>query len=116
MKVKRVLNNNAVVALNSIGEEVILKGKGIAFNKSSGDIIDESKIEETFVSQNNNVNRRYQDVLVHIPVDFIEVSDEAISIIKTKINKELSDQIYVTLTDHIANLIERLSMGIEFDN
>ena len=44
MKVKRLLNNNAVVALNSIGEEVILKGKGIAFNKSSGDIIDESKI------------------------------------------------------------------------
>lgn len=116
MKVKRVLNNNAVVALNTIGEEMILKGKGIAFNKSPGDIIDESKIEETFVSQSSDVNRRYQDVLINIPVDYIEVSDKAISIIKSRIDKKLSDQIYITLTDHISNLLERLSMGIHFDN
>lgn len=116
MKIKRVLNNNAVVALNDLGEEIILKGKGIAFRKKSGDDIDSSQVEKIFVSQNSDVNRRYQETLINIPLDCIEVSDRAIEIIKNKITNQLNDQIYVTLTDHIANLLERLAMGIEFDN
>lgn len=116
MYIKKILNNNAVVTLDINGEEVIVKGKGIAFKKSPGDIIDESKIEKKFVLDNKEINRNYQEIIVNIPNDCIEVSEEVIEIIKQNIDCDLSDQIYVTLTDHISNLLERISMGITFNN
>ena len=38
-----------------------------------------------------------------------------IDYIKTQSTKRINDSIYVTLTDHIANMIERIKMGIVFD-
>lgn len=116
MYIERILNNNAVVTSDSNGEEIIVKGKGLAFKKSVGDFIDESKIEKKFVLDNKEINRNYHKTIVNIQNDCIEVSEEVIEIIKENIDKDLSDQIYVTLTDHISNLLERLSMGIIFNN
>lgn len=116
MYIEKILNNNAVVTLDTNGKEIIVKGKGIAFKKSVGDIIDESKIEKKFVLDSKEISRNYQEIIVNIPNDCIEVSEEVIEIIKQNIEKDLSDQIYVTLTDHISNLLERISMGITFNN
>lgn len=49
MIIKRVLNNNAVMSLDKNNEEIIVKGKGIAFQKKNGDSIDEKKIDKIFV-------------------------------------------------------------------
>ncbi|WP_326513229.1 BglG family transcription antiterminator LicT [Clostridium intestinale] len=116
MYIKHILNNNAVVTLDTTGKEVIVKGKGIAFKKAVGDEIDESKIEKKFVLDNKETSRNYQEIIINIPSDCIEVSEEVIEVIKQNIDKKLSDKIYVTLTDHISNLLERISMGITFNN
>ncbi|MGX8835553.1 BglG family transcription antiterminator LicT [Amedibacillus sp. YH-ame6] len=116
MKILRVLNNNAVSCLDSNGEEIIAKGKGIAFQRSAGDDVDETKVEKIFTLQNKETNRRFQQILVEIPSDCIEVSEEIITMIKSKTDKTINDTIYITLTDHISNLLERIKMGIEFDN
>ena len=49
------------------------------------------------------------------PIDYILVSEEIIAYFKEHSTKALNDGIYVTLTDHIANTIERIRMGIDFD-
>ena len=49
------------------------------------------------------------------PIDYILVSEEIIAYFKENSTKALNDGIYVTLTDHIANTIERIRMGIDFD-
>lgn len=116
MIIKRILNNNAVMCVDQNNHEVIYKGKGIAFQKKCGDEVDEKRIETVFRSENIDTVRSYQEVLVTVPKDIIDVSEQAIKMIKEDIHKELSDKIYVTLTDHISNLIERLRMGIVFDN
>lgn len=116
MIIKRVLNNNAVMCLDEHDNEIIIKGKGIAFQKKSGDVVDKNKIETIFRSQNIEIIHRYQEVLTSVPNDIIEVSEQVIDVIKENVDKDLSDKIYVTLTDHIHNLIERISMGIAFDH
>lgn len=116
MIIKRVLNNNAVMCLDEHDNEIIIKGKGIAFQKKSGDVVDKDKIETIFRSQNIEIIHRYQEVLTSVPNDIIEVSEQVIDVIKENVDKDLSDKIYVTLTDHIHNLIERISMGIAFDH
>lgn len=85
---KRVYNNNVVLSENKRGEEVIFVGKGLAYGLSKGDTIDLEKAEKTF-----------------------ELSRES-----NQRNKEIDDSIYVTLTDHIINMIDRIRMGIDFDS
>ncbi len=116
MIIGKILNNNAVMCLDEHGQEIIVKGKGIAFQKKSGEIVEENKIDKIFVIKNQEINRRYQDILLHIPFDCVEACEDMITVIKHHIDKELSPKIYVTLTDHIYNLLERVKMGIVFDN
>jgi beta-glucoside operon transcriptional antiterminator len=116
MIIERILNNNAVIAKNKAGEEIFVKGKGIAFQQKTGAEIDESRIEKIFVLENKEANRKYQDLLIEIPNDVIEVTQTIIDFIKESLSKELSDNIYITLTDHISNLLQRVSLGIQFDN
>lgn len=116
MKIRRILNNNAVICLNDVGEEVIAKGKGIAYGLANGDELNTRNVEKIFVLQNKEARNRYQQLLNQTPIDCIEACEEMIDLIKSRIDKEISDQIYITLTDHISNLIERIRMGITFDH
>ena len=49
MKIEKVYNNNVVQAKSSSGDEIILMGAGLGFQKRAGDELDESRIEKTFV-------------------------------------------------------------------
>ena len=41
MIIKRILNNNVVITSDENGEETIVMGKGIGYQKAKGDTIDE---------------------------------------------------------------------------
>ena len=45
MKIRKILNNNLVLASDVQGNEIIVKGRGIGFNKKRWDLLDESVIE-----------------------------------------------------------------------
>ena len=44
MKIKSILNNSALIALNDENQELVLIGKGISFQKHPGDRVDTTKI------------------------------------------------------------------------
>lgn len=115
MKIKQIYNNNIVLALDDDGEEVVLIGKGIAFGMEKGDHAPRNKVEKRFELK-GDAKYKFQQLIQDTPMDYIIASEEIISFIKHKYKKELSDTIYVTLTDHIMNTIDRIRMGIEFDN
>lgn len=50
MRISRVLTNNAVIVLDENNKESIVCGKGIDFKKRAGDEIDDSLINQLFVS------------------------------------------------------------------
>ena len=45
MRIDKILNNNVITSINENDEEVIIMGKGIAFNKRCGDIVIKDKIQ-----------------------------------------------------------------------
>ena len=49
MVIKKVFNNNVVFARDNSGQEVILMGKGIGFNKFTKDLVEIDKIEKKFM-------------------------------------------------------------------
>ncbi|WP_302537644.1 BglG family transcription antiterminator LicT [Clostridium saudiense] len=117
MIVEKVLNNNVVVSIDpKTKKEVILMGSGIAFNKKSGQQIDEKKIEKTFVVDDENLGNKIKKLINQIPEGIFEITDEIITHAIVELNTVLDKQIYVSLADHIAFAVKRFRSGIIIKN
>lgn len=114
MKIKKIYNNNIALVLNEKGDEVILIGKGIAFGLKKGDEISAEAADKKFELK-GEAKHKFENMIQETPLDYILISEEIIAYIKEHSSKDIDDGIYVTLTDHIANTIERIRMGIDFD-
>ena len=114
MIIKQIYNNNVILSENEAGDEIILVGRGIAFGMTPGSKGVEGRIEKKFELQ-DDVGQKFKTLVQDVPYKTILVSEEIIDYIKTQSTKRINDSIYVTLTDHIANMIERIKMGIVFD-
>lgn len=114
MKIKKIYNNNIAMVLNEHGNEVILVGKGIAFGLKKGDEISASTADKKFELK-GEAKHKFEHMIQETSLDYIMVSEEIIAYIKEHSTKKINDGIYVTLTDHIANTIERIRMGACFD-
>lgn len=112
MKIKSILNNSALIALNEKNEEVILIGRGISFNKHPKDEVDASKVEKVFQMNSQKTNELIE-VINTIPEEYLEITSTIIKHAKKKLKKELDQNVYITMSDHIFSAIERYHDGIE---
>ncbi|TXC85657.1 PRD domain-containing protein [Metabacillus litoralis] len=116
MKIEKVFNNNVVSVFNEENVELVIMGRGIAFQKRPGDSIDEEKIEKTFTLKNKDMTERFKTLLYEVSIEIMEVAEEIIKSAKVKLGRELNDSIYISLTDHINFAIERNKKGLDIKN
>lgn len=116
MIIKKIFNNNSILALNSDKREVVVMGCGIGFRKNIGDSIDVEKVEKTFVLKEKDTSEKFRMILEDIPEDIIYVCYDIIEYAKNILNTELSEYIYITLTDHINNAIKLHKEGLNLYN
>lgn len=116
MFVKKIINNNVVISLDESNNEMIVMGKGIGFKKNIGDNILLSMIEKKYVITNDWNENKLVKLLENIPLEHIQVANEIISFAKISLGKKLSENIFLTLTDHIHYAIERKEEGLEIKN
>lgn len=110
MKLIKALNNSALI-VEQDGVEKIVLGKGIGFGLKAGDEIDSQKVDRIFSSGIEEKNRLVE-LIKEIPDQCLEVSEEIISYAHSILNKELSDSIYISLTDHIYFILDRYEREI----
>lgn len=115
MKIRKVINNNIVNASDDDGEEVIVLGNGIGFQKKKGDVLEKKRIEKVFHLSNEKLSQ-FEQLVKNIPLSSIRTSEKVIAYAKKELNTELNDNIYIALTDHLNYAIERKKQGIEFQN
>ncbi|WP_144466075.1 BglG family transcription antiterminator LicT [Bacillus nitratireducens] len=116
MEVKRNLNNNVVITEDKNGKGIIVMGKGIGYQKSKGDVIDESKVNKIFPIANQDISNKLQELLNNIPIEHMKLSDEIIGYAQRKLGKKLNEGIYISLSDHMHNAIQRIKEGIQIKN
>ncbi len=116
MKIKKILNNNAVISVNEKNQDVVVTGSGIAFQKKSGDIIEKRKIEKIFIVENNESSTRIQKLVDTIPIEYINISEDIYTFSSNFLSTELNESIIFTLADHIHFAVERLQSGIDISN
>ena len=115
MKIEKILNNNAVV-IKVDDQERIVMGCGIAYKKKIGDGVPKEKIDKIFLLSNKEANNKFQEIVSDIPMEYIEIGEKIIALAKEKLGKKLSDNIYISLVDHIYMAINRFLEGIEVKN
>ena len=111
MIIKKVLNNNVVLSEKN-NQEMVVMGKGIAFGKKAGDILEENKIDKTFYLQNFDTSERFKELLKDVPMKVVSLSYDIIEYAKNNLNIEFNDFIYITLTDHLNFAITRNKKSI----
>ncbi|MCD5325552.1 MULTISPECIES: glucose PTS transporter transcription antiterminator GlcT [Pontibacillus] len=115
-RVKRVLNNNVVIAIHPVHEEVILIGKGIGFGKKNGEALDVNEVEKTFLLEDKVMQENYKQLLPYVGEEFIGFMDDLLSHIEYRMNSTLNEHIHIALTDHLSFAIKRMKEGLEFNN
>ncbi|MGL5416251.1 MAG: BglG family transcription antiterminator LicT [Clostridium sp.] len=116
MVIKKIFNNNAVLAKDSSGKEFVAMGCGIAFKKNSGELLEKKKIEKTFILKEKEVSEKFKILLEDIPSEQVSLCYDIVEYAKNILQVELNDYIYVTLTDHINNTIKLYKEGIKRPN
>ena len=115
MEISKVLNNNVAVVIEN-NEEKIVMGRGICFKKKTGDTIEPEIIDKVFYLQNQEVLSRFKELVVGIPLEYLEIGEEIMDEARLSLGKALNDNIYISLTDHISFAIERYKQGLNFKN
>ncbi|WPC41389.1 PRD domain-containing protein [Clostridium sp. JS66] len=113
--VKKVLNNNVVIAEKN-AEEFVIVGKAIGFNCHKGAEIGEDRIEGIFVKQSAKSNEEFNEVLKKINSEIIGISEEIISLCEKELGLKVSEAIHISLPDHINFAITRIKEGIKIEN
>lgn len=116
MRVKKVFNNNILCAVDEEGNEVIVTGKGLGFQKHTGETIDENKIEKTYRMVDKQEQRKLRELVQQIPMEDLLLTEQLIAEIKQHITQPLNESLLITLTDHISFAMQRKQQGIEFTN
>lgn len=116
VRIERVLNNNAVVSMDSQGREIVVIGAGIAFKKKYGGYVADDKIQKIFHLSGQQNQDRFSRLLERISeVDF-EIAQQVINLSTEGYGIELNESALVSLADHFDNAVQRANKGIILDN
>lgn len=108
MKLLKKINNNFALALDSRGEQIIVEGKGIGFQKMPMELNDLSLITRTYY------DTKEQDVsLINtVSEDILNVSADVCQYAEMKIGDKLNPNLRFILADHLDFAIERQKKNI----
>ncbi|MFR1449193.1 MAG: PRD domain-containing protein [Beduini sp.] len=115
MKIIKIFNNNIVAALSKEYGEIIVTGSGIGFQKRAGDVLDENKIEKTYLFH-DKFKSRLEQTLAEVPIEYFEMADTIIKKASQELDVEFSDELFIAITDHISFAIKRFKENIILPN
>lgn len=116
LSVAKALNNNVIIAKHPEHGEVVVIGKGIGFNRKTGDFIPLEAIEKLFILTSQQEQEQYKQLLPQVDEQLIETIGEIIMYISEKTDVQLNEHIHIALTDHLAFAIKRAEQDIAFHN
>ena len=115
MEISKVLNNNVAVVIEN-NEEKIVMGRGICFKKKTGDTIEPATIDKVFYLHNQEVLSRFKELVVDIPLEYLEIGEEIMDEARLSLGKALNDNIYISMVDHIYTAVIRAKDDILVKN
>ena len=116
MLIKRVYNNNVVLAVDDAGAECVAVGRGLAFSKRAGDAIDPRMVEKVYTLENEENLTRFERLIKSIPTVYLAIADEIVSMVRQESDLRAGDNLLIALADHISLSLERERAGVPCEN
>lgn len=114
--IKKVLNNNVLIAIDNDKSEVVLIGRGIGFGKKSEEAIFREKVEKLFVLNDPAEQEQYKQLVSTLDEETLKVLISVVEIIQERANMLLNEHIHVALTDHLIFAVGRMRRGMAIRN
>ena len=108
MKLLRKINNNAAVAQDKRGREMVVLGRGVGFHPMPYELTDLSVVYRTFY----DVDPQYYEMLSSLPEEALMAAADIAEQAEIALKAELNPNLPFTLADHIAFAQEREKQGI----
>ena len=115
LKIIKIFNNNSIAALSDELGDIILTGSGIGFQKKIGDLVDESRIEKTYIFK-EKVEKRIRRGINDIESIYYEITSLLVSKATEQLNTQFYGEIFLAISDHIAFAIKRKKEKIDLPN
>lgn len=113
LTVVKSLNNNIILAKNAQGEELVLFGTGIGYNRKKGDSLEVNAASKVFKSGDNYL---LSELLEDISPELLSLTKEVIELGEKSLNAKLNSSILFSLADHLRFSIKREQEGIPIEN
>ncbi len=98
------------------GEEIIVMGRGLGFQKKSGDEIDTSLVEKTFVMQDSSATNELTRVYIDLSPAETEVVLDIIKQGQEVLETNFDTAFYIALADHLHYTLQRSRENIIVQN
>lgn len=105
-----------MIALNDDGEELVLMGNGLGFQKKPGFEIDQTKVEKVFEVKDELESLRVEKLFSEIPEEIIKISYEILSYARENLKKDLNETTFIAIADHLHTAIQRTQKNIHMKN
>ena len=115
MRISRIYNNNVALTVNHLGQEAVVIGRGIAFGKRKGQMIDPAAVEQTFVPERGMSGERLTLTLSEIPAEILSIATGLESRVRADGVLELSNSFIIPLADHLHYAVMRAREGVRVD-
>ncbi|SEF02857.1 transcriptional antiterminator, BglG family [Arthrobacter alpinus] len=113
--IKRVYNNNVLLAELHDGSEMVLVGKGIGFNHKAGQPVDLGVADQRFVPDGSYAASHVAGVLSDAPLEQIELVQEIVAMAQAELKLEPRQSLMVPVLDHLVFAVQRAREGIKVD-
>lgn len=114
MRIKRIFNNNAVLAYKDT-TEVVIFGKGVGFQKKHGDRLDNTKIEKMFTLTEKQTSH-FETLFKDIPAEYSDLTYKIVKQAEADLHIKFDGSIYIAILDHINYALIRAEKGIFLKN
>ncbi|WP_278631127.1 PRD domain-containing protein [Thomasclavelia spiroformis] len=115
LKILKVFNNNSIAAISDDLGDIILTGSGIGFQKKAGDLVDETKIEKTYLFKDDQ-KKRFEQSIAEVPAVYYEIAHKIVSKAVKDLKVDFSGEIFIAISDHLSFAVKRKKENIYLPN
>ena len=113
LRVKRIINNNIVLAEDFKGHEVVAIGKGLGFRKQKYDGINSREVMKTYVLVDGSARPQLLSLFEQVPFEIIELTQRIIDIAQEDLKMTFNVNLVVALADHIQFSVNQYKAGFD---
>ncbi|MCA0294842.1 MAG: PRD domain-containing protein [Actinobacteria bacterium] len=110
MRVKRVISNNAVLALDD-GHEVVALGRGLGTARRPGEVLEPDRIEQVFVAGGDALGERLTQFLADVPLECVRAAARIADLAGERLGIRVTQSLILPVADHLQFALYRHREG-----